>query len=184
MARASLAVAHSKTWLETSPRLEMRLVLEAGHSARDAVTAQISAFFFLFFLEVCFSRTRLDSLGGTYCDSLLGASYDYAYRTVPQTNVGPMMLTWLRVGLGGKGMSNPSFFLPSVRLPGLNASIGLFRRQRDVHRPSKRNPSQRKEQAHLGRYLDMGQRLLSAAWMHFKTSSRGSDGPLQAIYPA
>ena len=121
-------------------------VLEAGHSARDAVAAQISAFFFLFFLEVCFSRTRLDSPGGTYCDSLLGASYDYAYKTVPQTNVGNRVLTWLRG-------ERPSFFLPSVRLPGLNASIGprrLFRRQRDVHRPFKRNPSQRKEQAHLG----------------------------------
>ncbi|KIK01663.1 GMC oxidoreductase [Laccaria amethystina LaAM-08-1] len=48
------------------------------------------------------------------------------------------------------------------------------------------------EQAHLGRYLVMGQppftpslsSVESTTGMQFKTSSRGSDGPLQATYPA
>ncbi|KIK01659.1 GMC oxidoreductase [Laccaria amethystina LaAM-08-1] len=88
-------------------------------------------------------------------------------------------------------MSNPSFFLPSVRLPGLNASIcprRLIRRQPDVHRPSKRSQ------------VSVWSKLISddtwswdnppissvesTAGMQFKTSSRGSDGPLQATYPA
>jgi choline dehydrogenase len=70
------------------------LVLEAGDSG-DAVAAQIGAFFFsglfLLFLEVYFS-TRLDSPGGTYYNSLLGTSYDYAYETVPQANAGNRVL--------------------------------------------------------------------------------------------
>ena len=108
------------------------LVLEAGDSG-DAVAAKISAFFlfsFSWFLEVCFS-TRLDSPGGTYYNSLLGTSYDYAYKTVPQMNAGNRVLTWPR---GKVRPTLPStLFCPFVRLFARSKRVD---RSSEAHRTS------------------------------------------------
>ena len=92
------------------------LVIEAGDSG-DAVAAKISAFFlsFVFFLVLRgLLSMRLDSPGGTYYNSLLGTSYDYAYKNVPQVNAGNRVLTWPRGKV--RPTLSSTLFCPFVRL--------------------------------------------------------------------
>lgn len=73
------------------------LVLEAGETG-DAVAGQLSKFFPL--IDVFFLTASVDPPAGTYYNSVLGTSYDWAYKTTPQPNAGDRILPWPRGKVG------------------------------------------------------------------------------------
>lgn len=135
------------------------LVLEAGDSG-DSVAAQIN------------------SPGGTYYNSLLGTSYDYAYKTVPQTNAGNRVLTWPRGKvLGGSSDVNGMYI---VRPSAVQVSAWSKLISADTWSWDNLLSAMKKSET----FTPPSSSVESTAGMQYQTSSRGSQGPLQATYPA
>lgn len=70
------------------------LVLEAGESGDDV--ANLLSEFLPYAPDGCPLNTNTDPPAGTYYDSVLGTSYDWAYKTIPQQNAGDRVMSWPR----------------------------------------------------------------------------------------
>lgn len=141
------------------------LVLEAGDTG-DAVASIIN------------------TPAATYYTSLVGSSYDYAYKTVPQSGANNRILNWPRGKVLGGSSAINGMYLVRPNSAEVNAWHDLIAPNGTAAADNWSWDSLLAAMKKSENFTPPIAAVQSVAGMQYQRSSHGTNGPLQASYPA